>query len=379
MFHWICPECGREIPPTVQECPACDPKAIAAEAAAPVVAESVLPPIPGQVPVVVPPLVPPQPLPVPAAVSPPLATPADPPGLRELAIALGIIDEPAAPTPTPPLASVPALAPPLAIEAPQAAIALLAPPLAAAAVEPATPPLESPAPEISAPGPVLAMAPLRDYFPRAGRAIRPALPKTRILAADSGPRITLPGPALPPALLSLKDARVVTVLGETAQRSKRGVPGWLVSLFVTSVLLVSGLTILFYLLPHSTADAKPAAPTAAAPTAAAAPIAQTPSHSLTSNVEVTGFRIVVDFNKKSEIHYIVVNHSAANLSDVNIFVTLRSANTISGQPPIGRFSFKSPDLAPFEAKEMISSIEKLSRSTTLPDWQDLRAEVQIAQ
>jgi hypothetical protein len=270
--------------------------------------------------------------------------------------------------PTPPLAVAPALAPPLAIEAPHAAVALLAPPQSAPAPEPTPPRAESPKPEISASGPLLAMASLRDYFPRASRAIRPALPRARILAADAGPRITLPGPALPPGLVSLKDARVVTVLGEAAQRSKRGVPGWLVSLFVTSVLLVSGLTVLFYLLPHSTADAKPAAP-----------VAQTPSHSLTSNVEVTGFRIVVDFNKKSEIHYIVVNHSAANLSDVNIFVTLRSANTISGQPPIGRFSFKSPDLAPFEAKEMISSIEKLSRSTTLPDWRDLRAEIQIAQ
>src|ERR1700677_2838754 len=26
MFHWICPECGREIPPAVKECPACDPQ-----------------------------------------------------------------------------------------------------------------------------------------------------------------------------------------------------------------------------------------------------------------------------------------------------------------------------------------------------------------
>src|SRR5436305_847861 len=33
MFHWICPECGREIAPTVRECPACDPKAATAEPA----------------------------------------------------------------------------------------------------------------------------------------------------------------------------------------------------------------------------------------------------------------------------------------------------------------------------------------------------------
>src|SRR5579872_2099932 len=30
MFHWICPECGHEIPPSVKECPACDPKSAAA-------------------------------------------------------------------------------------------------------------------------------------------------------------------------------------------------------------------------------------------------------------------------------------------------------------------------------------------------------------
>src|SRR6478736_2641359 len=33
MFHWICPETGREIAPTVRECPACDPKAVVAEPA----------------------------------------------------------------------------------------------------------------------------------------------------------------------------------------------------------------------------------------------------------------------------------------------------------------------------------------------------------
>src|SRR5437764_7524886 len=33
MFHWICPECGREIAPTVRECPACDPAAVTVESA----------------------------------------------------------------------------------------------------------------------------------------------------------------------------------------------------------------------------------------------------------------------------------------------------------------------------------------------------------
>src|SRR5258706_14582838 len=33
MFHWICPECGREIAPTVRECPVCDPVAARVETA----------------------------------------------------------------------------------------------------------------------------------------------------------------------------------------------------------------------------------------------------------------------------------------------------------------------------------------------------------
>src|ERR1700675_2845185 len=33
MFHWICPECGREIAPTVRECPVCDPVAATVETA----------------------------------------------------------------------------------------------------------------------------------------------------------------------------------------------------------------------------------------------------------------------------------------------------------------------------------------------------------
>jgi hypothetical protein len=106
---------------------------------------------------------------------------------------------------------------------------------------------------------------------------------------------------------------------------------------------------------------------------------QPAAHPLAQFVEVTGFRIVVDFNKKSEIHYLVVNHSGADLSDVTVYVTLRTAGAKPGQPPVCRFSFRAPNLGPFESKEMTSTIEKLSRAITLPEWQDLRPEVQIAQ
>jgi hypothetical protein len=235
-------------------------------------------------------------------------------------------------------------------------------------------------------GPTLPFAPMQNYTAATSRSIKPVPPKQKILAADSGPRITLPGPTLPPELTRLADANIVTLIGEqTAQRKKEalpppksgGTPGWLVSGMVMLVLLAAGLSAVFYLLPHTVADAKPSPTPAVAattpnPTGGSSPVAKF--------IEVTGFRIVTssaDANKKSEVQYLIVNHSDADISNANAFITLHSAKP--GQAPLLRFSFKIPSLGPFESKEMSSPIEKSPRFLTLPDWQDLRADVQISQ
>jgi hypothetical protein len=245
--------------------------------------------------------------------------------------------------------------------------------------------LASPEPEPEPEGPTLPFAPLQNYTPATSRSIQPVPPPNQILSGDaSGPRITLPGPTLPPELTRLQEANVVTVIGEpTAQRAKEaiepkktGAPGWLVSLGVMLLLLAIGLAIVFYLLPHTVADAKPG-PTPAEAATVTAPAASTSP--LAKFIEVTGFRIVTssDPAKKSEVQYLVVNHSDADISDANIFITLKSVKP--GQPPVCRFSFKVPSLAPYESKEMSSPIEKSTRPVSLPDWQELRAEVQISQ
>jgi hypothetical protein len=234
---------------------------------------------------------------------------------------------------------------------------------------------EVPAKDNPPSGSRLQLAPLQDYASTAGRAFRPAAPPAQILSPDSGPRMTLPGPALPPGLVSLQSAKVVTVIGDEKSPGKRRMPGWVISaLLMLGIPIAGGLLLLYFQpLQHSSADATPAEEVQVPAIPAAA------SHSLAQFVEVTGFRIVVDFNKKSEIHYLVVNHSAADLSDMTLYVTVRNASAKPGQPPVTRFSFRAPGLGPFGSKEMSSPIEKLNRSITLPDWQDLRAEVQIGQ
>jgi hypothetical protein len=278
------------------------------------------------------------------------------------------------------------LAPPEAAPAPVENAAIEAPP------EP-VPPLQSTITALAPPeettarkppsGSWLQLAPLQDYSAATAHSMQPVPFAAKILTPDSGPRMTLPGPTLPPELARFQNANLVTVIGGASRTGKFRLPGWAVSFLVMLVLLVIGVGVVFYFLPVAHSNAETQAPVEGHPIAsqpAAPPVPSQPaSHPLAQYIEVTGFRIVVDFNKKSEIHYLIVNHSSADLSDVTVYVTLRTASAKPGQPPVCRFSFRAPSLGPFESKEMTSSIEKLTRSITLPDWQDLRPEVQIGQ
>ena len=85
----------------------------------------------------------------------------------------------------------------------------------------------------------------------------------------------------------------------------------------------------------------------------------------------------MEVNKKPQIHYLVVNHSSAPLSSLTVYVTLRAATAKPGQAPIAKLTFRSPALDAFEAKEMFSSIERATSPVDLPDWQDLRADVEV--
>jgi hypothetical protein len=117
---------------------------------------------------------------------------------------------------------------------------------------------------------------------------------------------------------------------------------------------------------------------AVAEAAAPAPVMRTASVApATSPIEVTGFRIQIEPAKKPEIQYLVVNHSAMRLTGVNVNVTLYAANAKAGQPALCSFQFAAPNLGPYQAKDMTSAIDPETRPVSVPDWQDLRASVEI--
>jgi len=249
------------------------------------------------------------------------------------------------------------------------------------------------------PRPLLApkMASLVKYSPLANHPLRPAAPPADLRRTQTAPRITLPGPMLTRSLASFQDRALSPIFLEERAFRKRFTSGWLVTILVVGTVLGVGFSSLFSVAPHPSADTRPAASAErassdaaratdtanAADTADAAGPSSTAhvagSNPLSKSIEVTGFRIVMDPSRKAEVQYLVVNHSPARFSDATVYVTLHASGARAGQPPLCRFSFAAPNLGPFEAKEMISAIEKISRPVKMPEWQALRAEIEIGQ
>jgi len=398
MFHWICPECGREIPPSIKECSVCDPSSIAAASVPvdPIPAPSIpAPSIPAASIVEVAP----EPIRLPDALlrltqklreTPVQSKPVAPElfSREPYAIALSSAPKvlslaPPAPEPADPAVAgaVPtsyltpraASPPPVPLPAPAQ---LPAAPLGANFAHPALSVGSSPA------APALALSRSQDSAFLA-KGIRPAAAPAQILRPATEPRITLPGPALPHILKSLENAGLSRILADHPKIIP-GPRGWLLGVLMAAVLLATFVALNLYNAPSTAAEQKPAASPEAAP--AALPVAvSTPvpppaaSYPLAKEIEVTGFRFVGD--TKPEVRYLVVNHSGAGLGNVTVYVTLHSSGAKSGEPALYRFSFRAPTLGPFESKEMSvapdRALDRLARSTA--DWQSLRADIELGQ
>jgi len=225
-------------------------------------------------------------------------------------------------------------------------------------------------------GPAPALAALAKYSPLEGRPMEPAVPARHVLQREAGLRTTLAGPMLTPHLVKFQDRELKPILPESRLARKHMIPGWAVAILILGTVLVAGFNSVFSIVPRSGAEAKAAS--ASAQAAAPAPVSEA-SNSLSKAIEVTGIRIQVNPAEKSEIQFLVVNHTPQRFSGVTVFVTLHAAHALPGQPPLGKFQFAAPNLGPYQSKEMSSAIERINRPLDVPDWQDLRADVEIGQ
>ena len=251
------------------------------------------------------------------------------------------------------------------------------PPQIAADPEPATPVTTLP----TLTQPEAALPPLAgpaDYAKIAASRIQPAVGNSKPSTVSAKEQLSLPGPTLPHELTSLQAAGINKVLVQRKQTAPAARSGWALSVMVAAFVLAGTLGAAFYAMPGlaNVAPEVPQAQQRAAEVAKAAPPpVPVPADPLARIVEVTGVRFVTDLpGHAPEIHYLVVNHGNVPLLGVTVHVTLHT----SADAPLTQFAFRAPKLGPYESKEMVSSIERFDRSVSLPDWRDLRADVQLS-
>ena len=204
-------------------------------------------------------------------------------------------------------------------------------------------------------------------------AIAPTDPS--IVSLTQGPQTpTLNGPSLPPELRCHTEGPP----SQPEPSRKRTGPPWMVSFLIATGLVLGAVSVMQYINANRDAQPPPAASTqpGQTPRAASADSALE-EHPLARFVEVSGVRITAGANHKPQLQYIVVNHSAKELTGLGIRLALRSASDSASGTPLFTVVSKVPALGAYQSREIRTDLDADLRVTSLPEWQSLRSEVQV--
>jgi hypothetical protein len=148
----------------------------------------------------------------------------------------------------------------------------------------------------------------------------------------------------------------------------RGLPTWLVTILV-AVVAVGVIFGLVRLLGSKGSSGPDAATTAQSQSAAA----NDSSNPYSKVLEITGVRIVEDAKKHVNAQFLVVNHSPADLPDLDLEVTLTTTTAKAGDDPLAVMNVKTGAIPANGSKDVSAAMNTKLRAYELPDWQFLRA------
>jgi hypothetical protein len=214
------------------------------------------------------------------------------------------------------------------------------------------------------------------------RARKPSIPSVKPCDPNSNSLSTGPltsalaGPALPADLRTLIEHKSTKSVGP---RKRATVPAWFISVLVATALFLGAGSLLQYVSENRDSKAAPVAtPQPVQPSAGISSAAGVGPHPFARFVEIAGLRVVADLNHKSQLQYLVVNHSSTRLSDLALKIAVRSASDSSGSTPMFTLSVVVPTLGPYQSKEIKTDLDAGLRSAAIPEWENLRAEVQVS-
>ncbi len=118
------------------------------------------------------------------------------------------------------------------------------------------------------------------------------------------------------------------------------------------------------------------------PAAVASPYGPGPASTSSKNplakfIELAGFRLS-EKDGKLQIKFSAINHSDADLEELQVHVRLLTTAAKPGDAPVAEFDAKIPALGPQEDHEVIAVTTTKLRVYEMPDWQFLRADFDIA-
>lgn len=154
--------------------------------------------------------------------------------------------------------------------------------------------------------------------------------------------------------------------------ARRGVPAWLAAV-LTMAVLGGGL----FLVYRWVAGGKSGAP-AQAQKSPFVPAGEAASaHPYAKFVEVTGIRLLEGPDKKPLVRFLVVNHAPIELRGLGLKISLETANAAPGEAVIAVIDAHPDPIPPQGAKDMESPLATHLKFYELPDWQYVRAKVEI--
>ncbi len=138
---------------------------------------------------------------------------------------------------------------------------------------------------------------------------------------------------------------------------------------LVALAMVAVLAGAYFLLGNKRSSA--AAPVASGNSTAPKPLSKS-THPLAKYLELAGLRVTEGSRGGLDLHFIVVNHSAADLPELKMNVKV-----FSDKKDIYDFPFTVSSIGPFESKDFSVPMKTNLKPYELPDWQFLRADFDI--
>lgn len=142
---------------------------------------------------------------------------------------------------------------------------------------------------------------------------------------------------------------------------------------VSAVGIVALLAILYvFVLPRGTATSGAGSGTALEKPGTAGERPVVNAHPLAKYIEITGLRVMEGGRGQAKIAFVAVNHSPADLPELDTRLTLAGNGQTVFELPV-----TIPSIGPYESKDITASVKTTLKPYELPDWQTLKPTLQI--